>query len=98
VKPPTDRVRRAAAVALGLAVAALAAALHAAWLQHQAPAREARTRELVRALALTDPAWSTEARATRHFSQADLHTAFQDGPGLPDHWASAVWLPPPGAR
>ncbi|MBQ0960135.1 hypothetical protein KAK06_14365 [Ideonella sp. 4Y11] len=98
MKPPTDRVRRAGAVALGLAGAALAAVLHAAWLQHQAPSREARTRALVQALQLTDPAWFTEARATRHFSQADGHTAFQDGPGLPDHFPSAVWLPPPGAR
>lgn len=98
MRPGADRVRRVGAWALCLAGAALAAALHAAWLRHQAPAREDRTRALVQALQLTDPAWFTEARATRHLSQADLHTAFQDGPGLPDHFPSAVWLPPPGAR
>ncbi len=99
--PPVDRVRRVGALALALAAAVLAAALHAAWLQRLAPAREARTRAVVQTLQLTDPAWFTEARATRHHSQADLHTAFQDGPGLPDHFPSAVWLPPPtqpGAR
>lgn len=98
--PGPDRVSRLGALALGLAAAVLAATLHAVWLQRQAPAREARARAMVQALQLTDPAWFTEARATRHFSQADLHTAFQDGPGLPDHFTSAVWLPPPrpGAR
>jgi hypothetical protein len=95
VSGPVDRVRRIGWMAAALALGWLALALHAGWAAHTAPTREARTRALVRALDLTDPAWFTEARYTRHPSQADLHSAFQDGPGLGDHFPSAVWLPPP---
>ena len=42
----------------------------------QLPVRE-RNRQLVRSLSLTDLALFTEARYTRHLTQADGHAAFQ---------------------
>lgn len=50
---------------------------------------------LVEKLGLTDLALFTEARYTRHLSQADLHSALQDHPGAFDHFPSASLLPPP---
>ena len=55
-------------------------------------------RELAAALALTDFALGTEARYTRHPSQADFFAPFQDGPGSLEHFpAGSVMYPPPGA-
>jgi hypothetical protein len=50
---------------------------------------------LVRAYGLTDLCLFTEARYTRHPSQADLHTAFQDHPLSLEHFPSGSLLPPP---
>lgn len=44
---------------------------------------------------LTDLALHTEARYTRHPSQADLHAAFQDHPGAREHFPSGALVPPP---
>jgi hypothetical protein len=44
---------------------------------------------------LTDLALFTEARYTRHPSQADLHSAFQDHPLALEHFPSGSLLPPP---
>lgn len=52
-------------------------------------------RELVARLGLTDLALFTEARYTRHPSQADLHSALQDHPGAFDHFPSGSLLSPP---
>ncbi len=52
-------------------------------------------RQLVIRLGLTDLALFTEARYTRHPSQADLHSALQDHPGAFDHFPSASLRPPP---
>lgn len=52
-------------------------------------------RELAQTLLLTDLALWTEARYTRHPSQADWFTAFQDGPAAPDHFPAGTWVPPP---
>ena len=52
-------------------------------------------RELVTRLGLTDLALFTEARYTRHPSQADLHSALQDHPGAFDHFPSGSLLSPP---
>jgi len=52
-------------------------------------------RALVTGLGLTDLALFTEARYTRHPSQADLHSAFQDHPVALDHFPSASLVPPP---
>ncbi len=50
---------------------------------------------LVRALGLTDLCLFTEARYTRHPSQADLQTAFQDHPVALEHFPSGSLLTPP---
>ena len=52
-------------------------------------------REMTSALKLTDMSFSTDARYTRHPSQADLFSAFQDCPGSIEHFPSgSVVLPP----
>ena len=50
---------------------------------------------LVRDLGLTDLCLFTEARYTRHPSQADLHTPFQDHPLALEHFPSGSLLTPP---
>jgi hypothetical protein len=50
---------------------------------------------MVRQYGLTDLCLFTEARYTRHPSQADLHTAFQDHPLSLEHFPSGSLLPPP---
>jgi hypothetical protein len=52
----------------------------AAWLRQQRAAAHLRMGQLVVQLQLTDLCLFTEARYTRHLSQADLHSAFQDHP------------------
>ena len=47
-------------------------------------------------LQLTDLCLFTEARYTRHLSQADLHSAFQDHPLALDHYPSGSLVVPPG--
>ncbi len=49
---------------------------------------------LVRELGLTDICLSTEANYTRHLSQADLTTAFQDHPLALEHFPSGTWIRP----
>ena len=52
-------------------------------------------KELVQKLDLTDLCLFTEARYTRHLSQADLHSAFQDHPMAFEHFPSgSVAMPP----
>lgn len=58
-------------------------------------ARREATRQLVGRLQLTDPALFTEARYTRHLSQADRHAAFQDHPLAIEHFPSGSLLLPP---
>lgn len=50
---------------------------------------------LVSALDLTDLALFTEARYTRHPSQADLHSAFQDHPMALEHFPTGSLVPAP---
>jgi len=59
-------------------------------------ARLALESRLVAELGLTDLCLSTEARYTRHLSQADLFSAFQDHPRSLEHFPSGALLPPPG--
>ena len=47
-------------------------------------------------LGLTDLCLTTEARHTRHPSQADWHTAFQSHPLSLDHFPSGSIIGPPG--
>lgn len=51
--------------------------------------------ELVKTLKLTDLCLFTEARYTRHLSQADLNTAFQDHPLSLEHFPSGSFTQPP---
>ncbi|MGJ5819137.1 hypothetical protein [Paludibaculum fermentans] len=46
-------------------------------------------------LKLTDLCLLPEARYTRHLSQADLHSAFQDHPAALEHFPSGSLVPPP---
>ncbi len=84
-----------AVMALGLAALAVLA-IHARWSapRHEAALRQAA--DLVATLGLTDPALFTEARYTRHPSQADLFTPFQDAPGAPEHFPTGSLLSPAG--
>jgi hypothetical protein len=52
------------------------------------------TAALVRDLELTDLCLFTEARYTRHPSQADLHTPFQDHPLSLEHFPSGSLVTP----
>ncbi|MBZ0156722.1 MAG: hypothetical protein K8I29_11010 [Alphaproteobacteria bacterium] len=55
--------------------------------------------EIVRRLGLTDLCLFTEARYTRHITQADLNTPFQDHPLSLEHFPSgSLLLPPAGLR
>jgi hypothetical protein len=50
--------------------------------------------DLVRSLTLTDLSIWTEARYTRHPSQADSFTPFQDFPSAPEHFPAGSIVPP----
>jgi len=52
-------------------------------------------KELVKKLDLTDLCLVTEASYTRHLTQADLHTPFQDHPFSLEHFPSGSILRPP---
>jgi hypothetical protein len=63
------------------------------------PARDqgklTRLGRMVEDLALTDLCLFTEARYTRHLSQADLHSPFQDHPLSFEHFPSGSFVLPP---
>jgi hypothetical protein len=54
-----------------------------------------RDSQLVAELGLTDLVLFTEARYTRHWTQSDLHSAFQDHPLALEHFPSGSLIPPP---
>lgn len=99
--PPPSRRRRprpsnlALAVVGGLAVTLAGTLAGAALSPEEDAARMARNQALVVALELTDLCLFTEARYTRHLTQADLHTPFQDAPFSLDHFPSGSVVPPP---
>ena len=76
----------AGAVGATLALLGLVALLHAVQAQAAGARRQQQARQLVRELGLTDLSLFTEARYARHLSQADLHSALQDGPGALEHF------------
>lgn len=81
-----------------LAAAAIAFVLSfadAARLREARVAGSKTAAQLVERLGLTDPVLFTEARYTRHLSQADLQSAFQDHPVSFEHFPSGSLLPPP---
>lgn len=51
--------------------------------------------EMVRMLELTDLCLFTEASYTRHLSQSDFHTPFQDSPMSLEHFPSGSIVMPP---
>lgn len=51
--------------------------------------------EIVKKLELTDLCLFTEARYTRHLTQADLNTPFQDHPMSFEHFPSGSLVTPP---
>ncbi len=51
--------------------------------------------EITSTLKLTDISFSNDARYTRHPSQADVFSAFQDYPGSIEHFPSGSVTPPP---
>lgn len=55
-------------------------------LRHRADQGISQKRQLVSELELTDLAIWTEARYTRHPSQADFFSPFQDGPSSLEHF------------
>jgi len=79
-------------------------ALLAAALTHASLARRWRVPDIaemtamVRRLELTDLCLFTEARYTRHPSQADMHSPFQDHPLSLEHFPSGSLLGPQRGR
>jgi hypothetical protein len=69
--------------------------VHAAVATRTASAGLIARRNLVARLDLTDLALFTEARYTRHPSQADLHGAFQDHPLALEHFPTGSLVPAP---
>lgn len=83
---------------LALAILLLAFLAFAGAMVHGALATDdalASNRRLVASLGLTDLCLSTEARYTRHLSQADYHTPFQDHPVALEHFPSGTLIAPP---
>lgn len=81
-------------IALGLIVIALLyiqSRFELSW--HNATRKE--IAGIVKILKLTDMVLSTDARYTRHPSQADLFSAFQDYPCSIEHFPTGSVIPPP---
>lgn len=68
--------------------------LFASYERKNAGPQIAAKKELVRQLGLTDLSVWTEARYTRHPSQADLFTAFQDFPSSVEHFPAGSLIRP----
>ncbi len=79
-------------VLVGLAMWGRGVCLHRA--RHEQPAKRA----VVSAFGLTDLALWTEARYTRHPSQADLFAAFEDFPAALEHFPAGSIVPVPRPR
>jgi hypothetical protein len=80
---------------IGVLVLLLAAAWsHAGYARSNSEETLRRTAELAGRLELTDLCLFTEARYTRHPSQADLHSSFQDHPMSLEHFPSGSLISP----
>ena len=84
-----------AAVITGLLLLLLLLLLHAGYRTGYDRARLQGSAELVRTLGLSDLCLFTEASYTRHLSQADLRTPFQEYPLALEHFPSGSLVPPP---
>jgi len=69
--------------------------VHAAYVERSDSALLQARRMMVKGLELTDLCLFTEASYTRHLSQADSHTPFQDYPMSLEHFPSGSILLPP---
>jgi hypothetical protein len=102
LRPPSDPSRRPILRRSGLylGLTGIGLVLLAATFAGVAMQRDARAPQLAQRAALaehlelTDLALFTEARYTRHPSQADLHSPFQDHPGALEHFPSGSLVPP----
>ncbi|TAN44763.1 MAG: hypothetical protein EPN22_05285 [Nitrospirae bacterium] len=82
---------------LGANLAIMAAMFAHSFVSTQNPEQVfAKKIELVKRYGLTDLCIFTEARYTRHPSQADLNTPFQDYPLSFEHFPSGSIIAPPG--
>ncbi len=68
---------------------------HAGWKASGETPRLLKTGTLVEGFQLTDLCLFTEASYTRHLSQADFHTPFQDYPMSLEHFPSGSLFAPP---
>ena len=82
------------ALLAGLALAFVFIFGHFSWSTATDAERLAANRALVEHYGLTDLALFTEARYTRHPSQADLHSAFQDHPAALEHFPTGSLVAP----
>jgi hypothetical protein len=90
-----SRGSRALLIGLGLLLGFIVTFIHASLAAHRAERGLRARAALAGSLALTDLALFTEARYTRHPSQADLHAAFQDYPGALEHFPTGALIAPP---
>ena len=73
--------------------------IHASYKQEADVSNLQEMVNLVRRLGLTDLCLFTEASYTRHLSQADFHTAFQNSPMALEHFPSgSIVIRPPTAK
>ncbi len=79
---------------LNLVVAVLMV-IHATFRQRTETGRLRRSIETVRKYGITDLCLFTEASYTRHLTQTDLHTPFQDGPLSLEHFPSGALVRAP---
>jgi hypothetical protein len=71
--------------------------VHASFKKESEMASLRKRAEMVRRLGLSDLCLFTEASYTRHLSQADLHTPFQDYPMSLEHFPSGSLVIPPAS-
>lgn len=81
--------------AFGGAVLTLLLLLHPSLSRQRFDRSLTEKKRLVRGLGITDLCLFTEARYTRHLSQADLHSAFQEHPTALDQFPSGSVVSPP---
>jgi hypothetical protein len=81
---------------LGISVLLLGLMFIHAYIQRQADGHAIdRIAMVVKNLELTDLSLFTEARYTRHLSQTDLYSAFQDHPAALEHFPTGAIAGPP---
>lgn len=82
-------------IAFSLLVLAVLLFLHPILSAEEHEERRTLERQLVQVLGITDICLFSEARYTRHLTQADLNSAFQDHPVTLEHFPSGSLVSPP---